>query len=148
MSAANPKRTLGDPDFPHRKFVMKFRRHAQACAPPLPYSPGLVPGEEGGGANVNMGRGVSVRSRNLAYLRIPGAIRALGLQTRGLSTYPRKFVVKYFEGMAQPLRTMRAQCAVPTGAGSPSGTGADGLLASLWSFRTSRDISMQVRSSV
>jgi hypothetical protein len=30
----------------------------------LPYSPGLVPGEEGGGANVNMG-GVSVRSRDL-----------------------------------------------------------------------------------
>ena len=46
----------------------------------LPYSPGLVPGEEGGGANVNMA-GVSLRSRDLAYLRFPGAIRALGLQT-------------------------------------------------------------------
>ena len=46
----------------------------------LPYSPGLVLGKEGGGRNVNMA-GVSLRSRDLAYLRFPGAIRALGLQT-------------------------------------------------------------------
>jgi len=46
----------------------------------LPYSPSLVLGEEGGGADVNVG-GVSVRSRDLPYLRFPAAIRALGLQT-------------------------------------------------------------------
>ena len=59
-------------------------QHGQlAINPPgeqLPYSPGLVPGEEGGGANVNMG-GVSLRSRGRPYLRFPGGIRALGLQT-------------------------------------------------------------------
>jgi hypothetical protein len=42
----------------------------------LPYSPGLIPGEEGGGANVNMA-GVSVRSRDIPDLRFPGAIRTL-----------------------------------------------------------------------
>ena len=46
----------------------------------LPYSPSLVLGEGGGGADVNVG-GVSVRSRDLPYLRFPAAIRALGLQT-------------------------------------------------------------------
>jgi hypothetical protein len=45
----------------------------------LPYSPGLVPAEEGGGANVNMA-GVSLRSRDNPYLRFPGAVRALVLQ--------------------------------------------------------------------
>jgi hypothetical protein len=48
----------------------------------LPYSPGLVPGEEGGGANVNMA-GVSLRSRDHPYLRFPGAVRALVFQTMG-----------------------------------------------------------------
>ena len=55
----------------------------------LPYSPGLVPGEEGGGANVNMA-GVSLRSRDRPYLRFPGGIRALVLQTTH-----RKFAVKF-----------------------------------------------------
>ena len=55
----------------------------------LPYSLGLVPGEEGGGADVRMGR-VSLRSRDLAYLHFPGAIRALVLQTTH-----RKFAVKF-----------------------------------------------------
>src|SRR5262249_24359664 len=68
------------------KFAVKFRRYAPALLPrgpseQLPYSPGLVVGPKRvGGANVNMA-GVSLRSRDLAYLRFPGAIRALGLQT-------------------------------------------------------------------
>ena len=48
----------------------------------LPYSPGLVPGAQGGGANVNMA-GVSLRSRDHPYLCFPGAVRALVFQTMG-----------------------------------------------------------------
>jgi len=50
----------------------------------LPYSPGLVR-EEGGGANVNMAD-VSLRSRDNPYLRFPGTIRALVLQTTHISS--------------------------------------------------------------
>jgi hypothetical protein len=39
----------------------------------LPYSPGLVSGEEGGGANARDMGGVSVRRRYIPYLRFPGA---------------------------------------------------------------------------
>jgi len=49
----------------------------------LPYSPGLVLGEEGGGVNARDMGGVSVRRRDIPYLRFPGAIRALVLQTMG-----------------------------------------------------------------
>ena len=48
----------------------------------LPYSPGLVPGAQGGGANVNMA-GVSLRSRDHPYLCFPGAVRALVFETMG-----------------------------------------------------------------
>jgi len=47
----------------------------------LPYSPGLVLGEEGGGVNARDMGGVSVRRRDIPYLRFPPAIRALALQT-------------------------------------------------------------------
>ena len=49
----------------------------------LPYSPGLVLGEEGGGVNARDMGGVSVRRRDIPYLRLPGGIRALVLQTMG-----------------------------------------------------------------
>jgi hypothetical protein len=57
--------------------------------------------------------GVSVRSRDLPYLRFPGAIRALGLQTTHIwlryfvmgwprANTPRKFACKFFRVVGRP----------------------------------------------
>jgi hypothetical protein len=74
MSALGQKRTSR-----HFRSVSALPPIADIPGPPIAILARSSPAKKGGGANVNMG-GVSVRGRDLPYLRFPRAIGALVLQ--------------------------------------------------------------------